>query len=210
MDKAINLTDRKRKGFFVWIRAMYDWVLHWAETPYGVPALVILSFAESSFFPVPPDVLLIALAIGARRKSFLLAFYCSIASVIGGMLGYFIGWGAYETVGRPIVDFYHGQEVMEKIRLLYGEYGFWGVLWAAITPIPYKIFTISSGIFNFNFTTFMAASVIGRSFRFFLVAGLIYMFGAGIKKFIDRYFNLLTIVFMILLVGGFVVVKWLV
>ena len=188
------------------VRRMYDWVLSWADTPYAVPALVILAFAESSFFPVPPDVLLIALALGLPKKSFHYAFYTSIASVVGGMLGYSIGHWGYEWVGRDIVAFYHGEAVMEKIRALYTEYGFWGILTAAITPIPYKIFTIASGVFDFNFSQFMLASVLGRSFRFFAVSALIWKFGAPIKGFIDKYFNWLAILFVVLLVGGFYLV----
>jgi membrane protein YqaA with SNARE-associated domain len=190
------------------LRRLYDWVLHWATTPYAVPALFILSFAESSFFPVPPDVLLIALAISIPARSFRYALICSIASVLGGMVGYAIGFFGYETIGKPVVDLYQGQEVMDTIRVQYDTYGFWGVLAAAITPIPYKIFTISSGFFRFNFLLFMIASIIGRSLRFFLVAGLIWKFGPPIRDFIDRYFNLLSYIFLLLLVGGFILIKY--
>jgi membrane protein YqaA with SNARE-associated domain len=191
------------------LRRLYDWVLHWAETPYGTPALFLLAFAESSFFPVPPDVLLMALGLSIPRKAFRYATICAAGSVLGGMLGYAIGYFGYEAIGRPIIDFYHGQAVMAAIEAQYAQYGFWGVLVAAITPIPYKVFTISSGFFRFQFMAFLAASVIGRSFRFFLVAGLIYFFGPPIKGFIDRYFNILTVVFMVLLVGGFILLKYL-
>jgi len=190
------------------IKKLYDWVLHWAETPYAVPALFVLAFAESSFFPVPPDVLLIALAISIPKKAFKYALICMIGSVIGGVLGYGIGMFGYETVGKPIVDFYHGQEVMELIKTKYDQHGFLGILIAAITPIPYKVFTIASGVFEFDFLLFVAASIIGRSTRFFIVAGLIWKFGAPIKSFIDKYFNLLSILFIILLVGGFVIIKY--
>ena len=191
------------------MRKLYDWVLHWAETPYGPPALFILAFAESSFFPVPPDVLLIALALGASSRSMRFALICNAGSVLGGVLGYVIGVIGYEAIGKPIIDFYHGQEVMDKIKGLYDAYGFWGVLIAAITPIPYKVFTISSGFFRFDVWTFLVASVVGRSFRFFLVAGLIWKFGPPIKSFIDKYFNILLVVFTVLLVGGFVALKYL-
>ena len=190
------------------LKRMYDWVLHWADTPYGTPALFVLAFAESSFFPVPPDVLLIALALGLPKRSMRFALICALGSVLGGMLGYGIGYYGYEAVGRPIIDFYHGQEVMAKIQAQYDQYGFWGVLVAAVTPIPYKVFTISSGFFKFDFMSFIAASVIGRSLRFFLVATLIWKFGPTIKDFINRYFNILTIVFMALLAGGFVLLKY--
>jgi membrane protein YqaA with SNARE-associated domain len=191
-----------------WIKKIYDWVLHWADTPYGTPALFLLAVAESSFFPVPPDVLLIALALGAPKRAFRFALICAVGSVLGGMAGFGIGYFGYEAIGKPIIDFYHGHAVMAKIESWYADYGFWGVLVAAITPIPYKVFTISSGFFRFEFLLFVVASVIGRSFRFFLVAGLIWKFGPPIKTFIDRYFNALCIVFVILLLGGFVILKY--
>lgn len=189
------------------VRRLYDWVLHWVETPYGVPALFILAFAESSFFPVPPDVLLIALAISKPGRAFYFALLCTLGSITGGVLGYGIGLYGYEHIGKPIVEFYHGQELMAGIKVQYDTYGFLGVLVAAVTPIPYKIFTISSGVFRFEFWSFIIASVIGRSFRFFLVAGLIWKYGEHIKGFINRYFNLLTYLFIGLLVGGFVILK---
>lgn len=190
------------------VKKLYDWVLHWAETPYGVPALFLLSFAESSFFPVPPDVLLIALCLSINRKAFYFALICMIGSVIGGIVGYAIGFYGYETIGKPIVDFYHGQPVMDAIKLKYDEHGFLGILIAAITPIPYKIFTIASGVFKFDFKLFTLASIIGRSTRFFLVAALIWKFGPSIRAFIEKYFNLLMWAFMVLLVGGFIIIKY--
>lgn len=191
------------------LKKLYDWVLHWAETPYAIPALFLLSFSESSFFPVPPDVLLIALAISIPKKSFRYATICMVGSVLGGIVGYGIGQFGYEAIGKPIVDFYHGQEIMVMIKNRYDQYGFLGILIAAITPIPYKVFTIASGVFEFNFPLFVLASIIGRSTRFFIVAGLIWKFGPPIKEFIDKYFNLLCTVFIILLVGGFLVIKYL-
>lgn len=190
------------------IKKMYEWVLHWAETPYAVPALFLLAFSESSFFPVPPDVLLITLAISIPKKSFKYAMICAIGSVLGGILGYYIGLYGYEAVGKPIVDFYHGQEIMEMIKSKYDQHGFWGILVAAITPIPYKVFTIASGVFRFDFLLFLIASIVGRSTRFFVVAGLIWKFGPSIRDFIDKYFNLLSIVFMVLLIGGFILLKY--
>ena len=190
------------------IKKLYDWVLHWARTPYGIPALFLLAFAESSFFPVPPDVLLIALAISIPKKAFNFAAICMIGSVLGGILGYGIGFYGYDAIGKPIVDFYHGQETMDKIKALYDQYGFWGNLTAAITPIPYKVFTIASGVFKFDFLSFLTASIIGRSARFFVVAGLIWKFGSPIRDFIDKYFNILCFVFMVLLIGGFLAIKY--
>ena len=190
------------------LKKLYDWVLHWAETPYATPALFLLAFSESSFFPVPPDVLLIALAISIPKRSFKYATICMAGSVLGGILGYGIGLYGYETVGRPIVDFYHGQEIMNAIKLKYDQLGFWGILIAAITPIPYKVFTIASGVFEFDFRLFMVASIIGRSTRFFIVAALIRKFGPSIRDFIEKYFNFLSLIFMVLLIGGFILIKY--
>ncbi len=190
------------------IRRLYDWVLHWAETPYGTLALILLAFAESSFFPVPPDVLLIALAISIPKRSY---FYASItmgASVIGGILGYYIGIGLMETVGWKIIHFYHAEELFQQLFETFNKYNFWAVLTAAVTPIPYKVFTISAGASGADFGIFMIASILGRSIRFFAVGTLIYFFGEKIKHTIEKYFNLLSIVFVILLIGGFVVIKY--
>ena len=191
-----------------WLRNLYDWVLHWAETPYAVPALFVLAVAESSFFPVPPDVLLIALAMAVPAKSFRLAAVCSVGSVAGGIVGYGIGLYGYEAIGRPIVEFYNGQPVMEAIQLQYARHGFWGILIAAVTPIPYKVFTIASGVFKFDFWLFLAASIVGRSTRFFVVAGLIWKYGRPIREFIDRYFNRLSYLFILLLIAGFLILKY--
>lgn len=191
-----------------WLRNLYDWVLHWAETPYAVPALFLLAVAESSFFPVPPDVLLIALAMAVPSKSFRFAAICSVGSVAGGIVGYGIGLYGYEAIGRPIVEFYNGQSVMEAVRLQYARYGFWGILIAAVTPIPYKVFTIASGVFQFDFGLFLAASIVGRSTRFFVVAGLIWKYGRPIREFIDRYFNRLSYLFILLLLAGFLILRY--
>ena len=190
------------------IRRLYDWVLHWAETPYGSLALIILAFAESSFFPVPPDVLLIALAISIPKKSYFYALQTTVSSVIGGILGYYIGMALMDIIGWRIIDFYNARELFTQLFKTFNDYNFWAVLIAAITPIPYKVFTISAGAASANFGVFMLASIIGRSIRFFAVGTLIYLFGERIRNFIDKYFNLLSIVFVILLVGGFVLIKY--
>jgi len=189
------------------IRKLYFWVLHWAATPHAVPALVALSFAESSFFPVPPDVLLIAMCFSQPRRWARYALWCSAASIAGGALGYAIGWGLWDSVGKPIVDFYHGQELMGRIHHWYDVYGFWGVLVAAITPIPYKVFTIASGWFHFDFGLFMLASAIGRPFRFFLVAGLIGAFGERVKPFLEERLEWALLALAVLGVGGFFAIK---
>ncbi len=189
------------------LRRIYDWVLHWAETPYGAWALFFLAVAESSFFPVPPDILLIALAIGAPPKAVRYALICSAGSVLGGCLGYLIGWQFMATVGERIVAFYGLNEKWEYIRALYSRYDAWAVGIAGFTPIPYKVFTLSAGAFRIHFGVFFLASLVSRSARFFLVGGLIYLFGPKIKTFIDRYFNLLAVAFTVLLVGGFILIK---
>lgn len=186
---------------------MYDWTLSWADHPAGLWALLAIAFIESSFFPIPPDVLLMALCVGAPTKSFRFAAVCALGSVLGGMMGYGIGFWGYEVIGEPIVRFYHGEAVMAKIQVWYQEYGFLGNLIAAITPIPYKVFTISSGVFRFPFFSFLAASVIGRSVRFFAVAAVFYFYGPPVKALIERYFDWFAWGFMILLICGFALVK---
>jgi membrane protein YqaA with SNARE-associated domain len=202
------------KGPFSWskplgiIRWLYDWVLHWAETPYGVPALALLAFAESSFFPVPPDVLLIALCLGAPRRGLYFALVCSLASIFGGVGGYLIGWLIWTEVSGFFFTYVFREDLFHKVAALYNDNAFWAVLTAALTPIPYKVFTIAAGVFRIDFSEFMIASALGRSGRFFAVAGMIRIFGPPIRVFIDKYFNLLTIVFLVLLLGGFMVVRW--
>jgi membrane protein YqaA with SNARE-associated domain len=191
------------------MRKLYNWVLHWAKTPYGPIALFLLSFAESSFFPIPPDVLLIALAISVPKKSFRYALNCSIASVLGGMFGYGIGVFLMDSIGIRILDLYGLMDKYEYVQNMYMNYDAWAVGIAGFTPIPYKVFTISAGAFKISFPVFILASLISRSLRFFLVAGLIYLYGKRIRTFIEKYFNLLTIIFSVLLIGGFVLIKYL-
>jgi len=191
------------------LKRLYHWVLHWAETPYGSWALFLLALAESSFFPVPPDVLLIALAISIPARSFRYALICSVGSVIGGMIGYLIGYQFMDLIGMKIVEFYGFTSQYAAVGDLYNRYNAWAVGIAGFTPIPYKVFTISAGAFKIDFFIFFIASAISRAARFFLVGWLIYRFGPGIKLFIDRYFNILAIVFTVLLVGGFIAIKYL-
>lgn len=190
------------------LRKTYDWILRWSATKYAVPALFILAFAESSFFPIPPDVLLIAMAVAVPLKAFRFAAVCSIGSVLGGMFGYLLGWQFMDLVGSRIVEFYHFQEQWDKIGGWYEEYNAWAVGVAGFTPLPYKVFTLAAGAFEINFPIFVLASFVSRSARFFIVAALIYKYGAPIKEFIEKYFNILSIVFVVLLVAGFVLVKY--
>lgn len=191
------------------LRRLYDWVLHWAATPYGTWALFLLAFAESSFFPIPPDVLLIAMCVARPDKSLKYALVCSVGSIFGGCLGYLIGWQFMASVGSRVVDFYGLADKVAYIETLYNTYDAWAVGIAGFTPIPYKVFTIAAGMFKIDFTVFVLASMVSRSARFFLVGGLIYLFGPRIQRFIDRYFNMLAVTFTVLLVGSFVLIKYL-
>jgi len=189
------------------LRRLYSWVLHWAETPYGTWALFLLAFCESSFFPIPPDVLLIALSISIPKKSFKYALICTAGSLIGGCLGYLIGWQFMVSIGEKIIQFYGLTHKMQYIKDLYMQYDIWAIGIAGFTPIPYKVFTISAGAFDINFTVFVIVSAVSRAARFFLVGGLIYIFGPKIQAFIEKYFNMLAIAFVVLLVTGFAIIK---
>ncbi len=204
---GIIVADPDRKPGAV--RRLYNWVISWAESPYGAWALFAIAFIESSFFPIPPDVLLLALALGAPRKAFFFAFVCAVGSVLGGVFGYMIGVLFYDTVGVWIVELYGLEQQMEVVRVKYNENAFWAVLTAGFTPIPYKLFTIASGVFKIPVSTLVVAAVLSRTARFLMVAGVVYMWGDWAKTFIDRYFNVLTIVFMALLFGGFYILKYL-
>ena len=201
-----------------WVRKIYDWVLHWSETPYGPMALFVLAFAEASFFPIPPDALLIALVLGSQVKAFKFAINCTIGSVAGALLGYAIGyfvwWSGTDQFSSFAYFFFDNvpgftESIFYKVQGLYEEWDFWIIFTAGFTPIPYKVFTISSGAFKISLPMFIIASVISRAARFFLVAFLIWKFGPQIKTFIDKYFNWLAIAFTVLLVGGFVAIKYL-
>lgn len=201
------------------LKRLYEWVLHWAETPYGGIALFILAFAESSFFPIPPDALLIALVLGSSAKAFKFATNCTIASVLGALLGYAIGyfiwWNANGEFSSVAMFFFNSvpgfsEKIFYSVKSMYDEYNFWIVFTAGFTPIPYKVFTISGGAFQVNLIMFIIASIISRAGRFFLVAFLIWKFGPQIKGFIDKYFNMLAIAFTVLLIGGFVLIKYLI
>lgn len=189
------------------LKRLYEWVLRWAETPYGTPALFLLAFAESSFFPVPPDVLLIALSLSIPKRSFFYATICAIGSVLGGIFGYFLGLQFWE-LAKGILFFYIDYEGFEMVKNYFLKYEAWAIGIAGFTPIPYKVFTIAAGFFQANFLIFVLASVFSRSARFFLVSALIYKFGQPIRTFIDKYFNLLTWIFMLLIVGGFLLIKY--
>jgi len=193
------------------LRRLYNWVLHWAETPYGTPALFVISFAESSFFPIPPDVLQIALSISKPKRSFYYGAVSAVASVLGGIAGWLIGFALWAAVSESFFAYVPGfsHENFDRVSKLYHDNAFLAIFTAAFTPIPYKVFTIAAGVFDVSLWVLIAASALGRSGRFMLVATCIYIFGPGVKALLDKYFELATIAFTVLLIGGFMVIKFL-
>jgi membrane protein YqaA with SNARE-associated domain len=191
-----------------WARRLYDWVLGWAESPYSAWALFAIAFAESSFFPIPPDILLIALAVALPLRAFRYALICTTGSVLGGAFGYFLGYQFFDTLGESIVLFYAAEDQYLRIQEMYQEYDAFAVAVAGLTPIPYKVATITAGFFGVNFPRFVLASVVSRSIRFFLIGALIRVFGPQIRSLIEKYFEILALIFLILLVAGFVVLEW--
>ncbi|MCP3887928.1 MAG: DedA family protein [Desulfobulbaceae bacterium] len=181
--------------------------MEWISGRYGGWVLFLIAFVESSFFPIPPDVFLIAMCVALPALSFRYATICSLGSVLGGALGYGLGFWFMDSVGMPIVEWYGLAEKYDLVQQYFKDYDVWIVGTAGFTPIPYKLFTITAGFAKSNFLTFMVVSLVARSARFFLVAGLIWKFGPQIKNFIDRYFNIISIAFVILLGGGFLLIK---
>ena len=201
---------------FTVLRKIYNWVLHWADTPHGLIALFILSFSGASFFPVPPDVLLIVLILGRREQALKFAVICSIASIAGGFVGYSIGhfiwWDGtnYNSFANFFFNNVPGftEALFQKIQNQYNHYGFIIIFTAGFTPIPFKVFTISAGAFDISLPLFLIASTISRSARFFLVSFLIWKYGEKINYFIDRYFNILSILFVIILFGSYFLINF--
>jgi membrane protein YqaA with SNARE-associated domain len=191
------------------LRGLYDWTMDLASRPNAVWALAAVAFIESSVFPIPPDVLLIPMVLAARNRAWRFAAICTIASVLGGMFGYAIGAGLYEGVGKPILEFYGYAAKFSDFTARYNEYGGWIVFIAGVTPFPYKVITIASGVTDLDLATFSIASVLSRGLRFFLVAALLYWIGPPIRDFIERRLGLVFTVFCILLIGGFVLLKFL-
>jgi len=189
------------------LRRLYHWVLRWAESPYGEPALFVLAVVEACFFPVPPDVLLIALALGARNKALRFAAVCVLGSVTGGCISYAVGRLLFDPVASPVMDFVGLRQAYEVAKANIQSYGLLYVFVAALTPIPYCVFTTAAGASHVPFAVLVAASALGRSLRFGVEALLIRQFGGPIKRFIERYFNLLTIAFAVLLAAAVLVAK---
>ena len=191
------------------LKRIYNWTLEKAQHKNAKWYLSLISFAESSFFPIPPDILLIPMALASKANALFYAFICTLFSVLGGILGYVIGYFFYNSVGIYIVDFYHLENSFNIFESYYKEFGVLIVLGAGITPFPYKFITIASGVFGLNIFLFIIVSIIGRGLRFYLIAILLYFFGEKIKLIIDKYFNYLTIVFFILLVGSVFIIRFL-
>lgn len=193
-----------------YIRSLYDWTLRLAAHRYAKLGLAGVSFAESSFFPIPPDVVLIPMCVARRDRAFHYAFICTVSSVIGGLFGYAIGYFLFETIGEPIMQFYAKTDDFSALQARYDQWGGWIILAKGMTPIPYKILTILSGVLKQNLLVFIAASVAARAMRFYLVAALIWKYGAPVQEFIEKRLMLVTLLFLILLIGGFAAIKYVV
>jgi membrane protein YqaA with SNARE-associated domain len=191
------------------LRALYDWVIRLAGSPRAIPAMGLVAFAESSFFPIPPDVMLVPMVLANRDKAFRIALVCTVCSVLGGLLGYAIGYAFFETAGAWLIKAYGMQAGLEKFREQYAHWGIWIILIKGLTPIPYKLVTIASGVAHFDLFTFVWASIVTRGVRFFVVAALLWKYGEPIRAFIEKRLALVTWLFLIALVGGFVAVKYL-
>ncbi|MGI9402210.1 MAG: YqaA family protein [Rhizobiaceae bacterium] len=191
------------------IRALYDWVFSLARHKNANWALAGVSFVESSFFPIPPDVLLIPMVIARRQKWIFLALLCTIASVLGGILGYFIGAFLYQQVAEPIFNFYGYMDRFDRFSEIFSNWGWWFVFIAGLTPFPYKVITISAGLAGLSLPVFIVASIVSRGLRFFVVSALLYAFGEPIRKFIEERLGLMFTLAVILLLGGFAAVKFL-
>jgi membrane protein YqaA with SNARE-associated domain len=202
---SVLLSGKKGPGM---LRRLYDWTIGLAQSPYAMWGLALVAFLESSVFPIPPDILMIPMIIAMPRKAFLIAGVALVSSVAGGMLGYYIGWGLFESIGRPVLEFYGKDTYFDEFAVRYNEWGAWMVLMAGVTPFPYKVITILSGSTGLNFGVFMISSIIARGLRFFVVAGLLWKFGEPIRDFIEKRLGLMFVLLVVLLLAGFYVVKF--
>jgi membrane protein YqaA with SNARE-associated domain len=191
----------------IWVRRAYDWTIHWADTPQGLLALFLIAIAESSFFPIPPDVLLIAIVATRPSRWVMAAGLCSGGSFLGAAIGYAIGFGLMPTVGEPIIGFYGAEHHWDRFIALAETWGTWLLAAAAFTPIPFKVATIASGAIEMPFVPFLGISLIGRGARFFLVAGALRLFGARIRRTLEHNFDLASLLFVALLIGGFLILR---
>ncbi len=199
-----GVSEIQKKGT---LRRLYDVCMEWISGRYGEYVLFVIAFVESSFFPLPPDVFLIAMSVAIPKRAFRYAAICSVGSVLGGALGYGLGFWFMDALGMPIIQWYGLTEKYALVQDYFHRYDIWIIATAGFTPVPYKLFTITAGFVQLDFIGFMLVSVAARSARFFLVAGMIWKFGPSVQSFIDKYFNLLSFAFMVLLIGGFVLVK---
>lgn len=190
-------------------RAMYDWVLRLAHHRHALRSLAAVSFAESSFFPIPPDVMMVPMVLARRDQAYLIAGICTLFSVLGGMFGYAIGYYLLESVGAWVINLYHMQGKVEQFQAMYGQYGAAIILLKGLTPIPFKLVTIASGIAQFNFPLFVLLASITRGARFFIIAALLKRFGEPVQAFIEERLNLFAWGFLILVIGGFAAVAYL-
>ena len=191
------------------LRRLYDWTLSLADHPKALWVLAAISFIESSVFPIPPDVLMIPMILARPSRAWMIALVALVSSVLGGLLGYAIGAFAYDTIGQPILETLGKADAMEAFNTRFNDFGFWAVLTAGVTPFPYKVITIMSGWTGMPLLTFIATSILARGIRFFLVAALLWKFGAPIRDFIEKRLGLMALVFIVLLFGGFYIVKYL-
>ena len=192
------------------LRRLYDWTMGLAAHRHATTVLGAVAFIESSVFPIPPDVVLIPMVLAHRERAWRNALVCTIASVLGALLGYAIGVFLFDQIGRPLLEFYGYSAKFDQFRDLYNQWGSWVVFTAGLTPFPYKVITILSGVTRLDITIFIVASILARGLRFFIVAALLWRFGPPIRDFIERRLGILFTLFIVLLVGGFVVIKWLV
>lgn len=190
------------------LRKLYDWTLEKSKHPRAVIFLSVISFLESSFFPIPPDIILIPMIIANKLKAWMYAFVCTISSVLGGIGGYLIGYYFYNSIGFLIINYYALDNKFSDLESYYNEFGIWIVLGAGFTPFPFKLITIASGLFGLNIFLFIFISFIARGLRFYLIASLLRIFGDTIIKIIDKYFNILSILFFVLLIGSFIFIKY--
>ena len=192
------------------LRRLYDWTLNLAQHRHAMWALAAVSFIESSFFPIPPDILIIAMILAAPSKAWMVAAVCTVASVLGGLFGYAIGSVLFHELGRPIIEFYGYGAQYQDFSALFNEWGWWIVIFAGVSPFPYKVITIASGVADLNLCVFVVASILSRGFRFFVVAALLWKFGPPMRNFIEARLGLLFTIFMVGLIGGFVAIKYII
>ena len=191
------------------LRGLYDWTMKWAAHRHALAALFVVAFVESSVFPIPPDILIIPMVLASREKAWRIAAVCTVASVLGGLAGYGIGYFLYESVGRPLLDFYGYATQFSAFQERYNEWGAWIVAGAGLTPFPYKVITIASGVTGLDIVVFSLASLASRGLRFFVEAALLWRFGAPIRDFVETHLNRLAVLlFFVLLLGGFVALRF--